>query len=84
MGDFAPTQAPGYNQQAIYMQSMLSQGAPSPFRRNDRLAALLQHRAAARPSSEPSVSADEYSEDSFVVGDDEIVWENSESSTPAL
>lgn len=84
VGDFAPTQAPGYNQQAIYMQSMLSQGAPSPFRRNDRLAALLQHRAAARPSSEPSVSADEYSEDSFVVGDDEIVWENSESSTPAL
>lgn len=84
VGDFAPTQAPGYNQQAIYMQSMLSQGAPSPFRRNDRLAALLQRRAAARPSSEPSVSADEYSEDSFVVGDDEIVWENSQSSTPAL
>ena len=81
MGDFAPTQEPGYNQQAVYLQSMLSQGAPTPFRPRDRLAELLRHRDALRPSSEDcAASVDEYSEDSFVVGDDEIEWAHTQSS----
>ncbi|CAO1628583.1 unnamed protein product [Sympodiomycopsis kandeliae] len=34
VGDFQPTQAPqGYNQTSIYHQSLMSQAAPSPFRR---------------------------------------------------
>ena len=77
VGDFAPTQEPGYNQQAVYLQSMLSQGAPTPFRPRDRL------RDALRPSSEDcAASVDEYSEDSFVVGDDEIEWAHTQSSLP--
>ena len=81
VGDFAPTQEPGYNQQAVYLQSMLSQGAPTPFRPRDRLAELLRHRDALRPSSEDcAASVDEYSEDSFVVGDDEIEWAHTQSS----
>ena len=83
VGDFVATQEPGYNQQGIYMQSMLSQQAPTPFRGRDRLAELLQRRAAARPPSEPPVSADEYSQDSFVVDDDEIEWAETQSSLPA-
>ncbi|WFD28396.1 DNA helicase [Malassezia nana] len=82
VGDFVPTQQAGYEQQAVYMQSMLSQQAPTPFRRRDRLWELLQRRDALRPSSEASVaSADEYSQDSFVVGDDEISWASSQASS---
>ncbi|CAO1626135.1 unnamed protein product [Parajaminaea phylloscopi] len=34
VGEFEATQAPkGYNQRAIYQQSLLTQGAPTPFRR---------------------------------------------------
>ncbi|PWN24095.1 P-loop containing nucleoside triphosphate hydrolase protein [Microstroma glucosiphilum] len=34
VGDFQPTQAPrGYNQKSVYQQSLLTQGAPTPFRR---------------------------------------------------
>lgn len=82
VGDFVPTQQTGYNQQAVYMQSMLSQEAPTPFRRRDRLWELLQRRDAMRPSSEgepPSI--DDYSQDSFVVGDDEISWASSQASS---
>ncbi|WFD34672.1 DNA helicase [Malassezia cuniculi] len=82
VGDFEATQVSGYNQQAVYMQSMLSQRAPTPFRGPDRLAALLQRRAAARPPSEPPASDDEYSQGSFVVGDDEVEWDETQSSLP--
>ncbi|WFD20631.1 DNA helicase [Malassezia caprae] len=82
VGDFMPTQQTGYNQQAVYMQSMLSQEAPTPFRRRDRLWELLQRRDAMRPSSEAEAhSVDEYSQDSFVVGDDEISWDSSQASS---
>lgn len=82
VGDFMPTQQRGYNQQAVYMQSMLSQEAPTPFRRRDRLWELLRRRDATRPSSEAEAhSIDEYSQDSFVVGDDEISWASSQASS---
>ncbi|WFD08221.1 DNA helicase [Malassezia vespertilionis] len=75
IGDFVPTQAPGYNQESIYLQSLLSQNAPAPFRKRDRLQALLQRRDALQPLSEPGdASLDTYSQDSFVVGDDDISW----------
>ncbi|WFD33117.1 DNA helicase [Malassezia sp. CBS 17886] len=81
VGDFAPTQHAGYNQQAVYLQSMLSQGAPSLFRRTDRLAALLERRRQAPLSSEAdNRSLDEYSHDSFVVSDGEVSWEETQSS----
>lgn len=78
VGDFPATQQAGYNQEAVYLQSMLSQRAPTPFRGRDRLQELLARRAALRPSSEADIrSDDEYSNDSFVVGDDEIEWADS-------
>lgn len=84
VGDFAPTQAPaGYHQQGVYMQSILSQQEPSPFRRRDRLQELLRRRAEARPSSEGELPVEEYSQDSFVVGDEEIEWDDSASSLAA-
>jgi len=82
VGDFVPTQQAGYCQQAVYLQSMLSQEAPTPFRRRDRLWELLQRRDAMRPSSEAEPhSIGEYSQDSFVVGDDEISWASSQASS---
>lgn len=81
VGDFEATQQEGYNQQSVYLQSMLSQNAPTPFRRRDRLESLLRRRDALRPSSEGEVpSMDDYSQDSFVVGDDEISWASSQES----
>ncbi|WFD03554.1 DNA helicase [Malassezia obtusa] len=77
VGDFPATQHAGYSQEAIYLQSLLSQRAPTPFRGRDRLQELLARRRAARPSSEPPVSDDAYSHDSFVVGDDEVSWAES-------
>ena len=75
VGDFAATQHDGYNQEAIYLQSLLSQRAPTPFRGRDRLQELLARRRALQPSSEVGHSDDDaYSNDSFVVGDDEISW----------
>ena len=56
--------------------------APTPFRRRDRLWELLRRRDATRPSSEAEAhSIDEYSQDSFVVGDDEISWASSQASS---
>lgn len=80
VGEFEPTQQPGYEQQAVYLQSMLSQRAPSPFRRHDPLSMLLRRRDELRPSSEAAASADEYAEDSFVVNDSEISWASSGAS----
>ncbi|KAI3625047.1 hypothetical protein CBS9595_000408 [Malassezia furfur] len=75
VGDFVATQHDGYNQEAIYLQSLLSQRAPTPFRGRDRLQELLARRRALQPSSEVGHSDDDaYSNDSFVVGDDEISW----------
>ena len=65
------------------MQSILSQQEPSPFRRRDRLQELLRRRAEARPSSEGELPVEEYSQDSFVVGDEEIEWDDSASSLAA-
>ena len=80
VGDFEPTQRTGYQQQAVYLQSMLSQQAPTPFRRRDRLVELLEKRYVTQPSSELEASSqhvDEYSQDSFVVDDDAISWASS-------
>lgn len=104
VGDFMPTQAPkGYNQQSIYMQSMLSQAAPSEFRRlnhgpfpgiggrfghaPDDVAPATPHirRPGVIPSSESRGrnETDVYSEDSFVVNDDEeIVWDSEPDALP--
>ncbi|WFD43538.1 DNA helicase [Malassezia psittaci] len=78
VGDFSATQQEGYNQQSIYLQSLLSQQAPTPFRGRDRLKQLLARRNALRPSSEADENlSDAYSQDSFVVGDDEVSWADS-------
>lgn len=79
VGDFVPTQESGYEQQAVYLRSMLSQEAPTPFKRRDRLADLLQKHHAARPSSEANESIGNYTQDSFVVDDDVVSWASSQS-----
>ena len=79
VGDFQPTQQAGYEQQAVYLRSMLSQQAPTPFKRRDRLAELLENRHAKRLSSEPDAEADHYTQDSFVVDDDIVSWASSAS-----
>jgi hypothetical protein len=79
VGDFQPTQQAGYEQQAVYLRSMLSQQAPTPFKRRDRLTELLENRYAKRLSSEPDAETDNYTQDSFVVDDDIVSWASSAS-----
>ncbi|PWZ00920.1 P-loop containing nucleoside triphosphate hydrolase protein [Testicularia cyperi] len=126
VGDFIPTQAPrGYNQQSIYLQSMLSQAAPAEFQRFNRapfpgiggrfgvppppplsnesgvntspvtprrrgqghaFTHHHNHHHRAIPSSESrrgGLDSDRYSEDSFVVNDDEdIVYDSDSDGLP--
>ena len=58
---------------------MLSQQAPTPFKRRDRLTELLENRCAKRLSSEPDAETDHYTQDSFVVDDDIVSWASSAS-----
>ena len=81
VGEFQPTQQAGYEQQAVYLRSMLSQQAPTPFKRRDRLTELLEKRYATHPSSEPDAQTDHYTQDSFVVDDDLVSWASSASDT---
>lgn len=86
-GDFQPTQAPrGYNQKSIYQQSLLTQGAPTPFRRKT-VGGFVGGRYGppSTPDSHgerrrPEVTRgnddpdDTYSVGSFVCDDDEIEY----------
>lgn len=81
VGDFQPTQAPrGYNQTSIYHQSLLTQAAPSPFRRRTVGGFVggrygIQDGAAAKSQAGPATEDDDdrYSLDSFVCDDEEEV-----------
>lgn len=87
-GDFQPTQAPrGYNQKSIYQQSLLTQGAPTPFRRKT-VGGFVggrygppstpdshgDHRPAQRIRPDNEDPDDTYSVGSFVCDDDEIEY----------
>lgn len=89
VGDFEPTQAPkGYNQMSIYHQSLLTQAAPSPFRRKTvggfvgGRYGIQEHGAAAQRAAQLSSprlgggdddEEDRYSLGSFVCEDDEEI-----------
>ncbi|SNX82291.1 related to MPH1 - Member of the DEAH family of helicases [Melanopsichium pennsylvanicum] len=102
VGDFLPTQAPrGYDQNGVYLQSMMSQRAPPEFSRVPRVGfpgvggrfgeqttPTRRVKRAQIPSSESRGrvalgSEDMYSEDSFVVNDeDEIVYDSDTDALP--
>jgi ATP-dependent DNA helicase MPH1 len=86
VGDFAPTQAPkGYRQQAVYMQSLLSQNDIAPFRDRGEGSSNGHNGAARRlpaqidirstPGGRAYSSGNEYEKDSFVCSDEELAFE---------
>lgn len=99
VGDFQPTQAPkGYKQDAIYLQSLLSQSdVATPFRRparshqagfqmgvNSEQVRQYVQDTPRRQSCMDSGSEDDYEVDSFVCSDDEVVYETQRSSESVL
>jgi superfamily II DNA/RNA helicase len=86
VGDFAPTQAPrGYNQEAIYLQSLHSQANLTPFKKRARgglkgfqmgIDSEQVRRSVqdtpGRQSIDEGEGNDEYELDSFVCSDEEI------------
>lgn len=95
VGDFVATQAPrGYNQTSVYQQSLLTQAAPSPFRRRTvggfvggrygiqespgTRAAYGRGGAGSSPRTGQGDEEDGYSLGSFVCEDDEEIVYGSE------
>lgn len=96
VGDFAPTQAPkGYRQDAVYLQSLLTQGnVVTPFRRPARGAQagfqmgvdseqIRQYvQDTPKRSSDLDSEEDQYEKGSFICSDDEeIVFDSQETSS---
>ncbi|KAN0065618.1 3'-5' DNA helicase [Thecaphora frezii] len=93
VGLFEPTQAPkGYNQRSVYMGSLLTQNAPTPFKprgnrtpfpgiggRFGQQPSSSSHRGFAHTQANSQDSLDRYSEDSFVVNDDEEILYDSDA-----
>lgn len=100
VGNFAPTQAPrGYNQNAIYMQSLMSQGAATPFKRPPKgmigngfqmgINADQVHRnvldtPSGRGDDSSGSGNEDYERDSFVCSDEEDVRFDSQQTSSAL
>ncbi|EPQ27508.1 uncharacterized protein PFL1_05046 [Pseudozyma flocculosa PF-1] len=89
VGHFEPTQAPrGYNQTSVYMGSLLTQNAPTPFKNRlgnrtpfpglgGRFGQQSPAAAGGGAVGYTQDSQDRYSQDSFVVADDdEIVYDS--------
>jgi ERCC4-related helicase len=101
VGDFMPTQAPkGYNQNAIYLQSLLSQDAvATPFRRpaksrqaggfqmgldSEQVRRFVQDTPNRRSELDSGSEEDDYEVGSFVCSDDELVFDTQHTSSQSV